>query len=79
VDCAGAGSAGPVCCGTGTLTGAPVTGCMSSSWIEPTGFTGSKCAASCASSYVICSQQSDCMTGTCTATKSNGSDFGYCK
>ncbi len=88
IDCAGGagdaggdGGGGGVCCGTGTLTNA-VMGCAAdggpTTWNEPTGFTGTTCAASC-TTYQVCSQQSDCSGGkTCIATKSNGSDFGYC-
>jgi hypothetical protein len=58
-----------------------VTSC-GNSWSEPSGFTGSTCATSCASSYTICYSAADCTAvdagTTCTASKAEGNDFGYC-
>ena len=80
VDCANFEGGGAVCCIVGA-TKMTVTSC-DAGWTEWSGFTGTKCMASCPSgSYVACQANSDC-TGdagtTCTVSKSNGSDFGYC-
>ena len=50
------------------------------------GFKGSTCAASCNAgtfdggiiSFIMCSQQSDCPTGTCTPIEPKGGSAGYC-
>jgi hypothetical protein len=76
VDCTAAGSAGPICCGTGTQTSET---CGSSTWPEFTGFNGTMCVTSCpAPGITVCEQQSDCTTGTCTASKADGNQFGFC-
>ena len=42
-------------------------------------FSGTHCAASCASGeLVVCEQPSDCSSGTCTAVKPKGNDVGVC-
>ena len=77
IDCTVTGSAGPICCGTGSPTTATHCGVT---WPEWTGFTGTVCAASCpAPGITVCETQGDCGdAGTCTASKSNGNDFGFC-
>ncbi len=79
VDCTVSGAAGPICCGNGSPM--PVTSC-GNTWTEWTGFTGTTCATSCPNpGFVVCEKNADC-TGdagtTCSASKSNGNDFGYC-
>ena len=45
-----------------------------------TKFSGTKCAATCAAGeLVVCEQQSECTTGTCTAVKPKGNDIGVCQ
>lgn len=76
IDCTAAGAAGPICCGTGTQTSET---CGANTWPEFSGFTGTKCATSCPSPGItVCEQQSDCTTGTCTAAKADGNNFGFC-
>lgn len=76
IDCTATGAAGPICCGTGSPTTETSCGVT---WPEWTGFTGTKCAASCAAPGItVCEQQSDCTTGTCTASKADGNQFGFC-
>ena len=42
-------------------------------------FSGTKCAATCGTGeLVVCEQQSECTTGTCTAVKPKGNDIGVC-
>ncbi len=77
IDCASA--AGHLCCGNGTAMSVSSCG---NTWTEWTGFTGTTCATSCPNpGFVVCEQPSDC-TGdagtTCSKSKSNGNDFGYC-
>lgn len=79
IDCMALDAATPVCCGTGTQTSASSCG---QTWTEWNGFTGTQCMAACpAPGITVCEQASDCTTdagSTCTASKSNGNDFGYC-
>jgi hypothetical protein len=76
IDCTVSGAAGPICCGTGSPTTETSCGVT---WPEWTGFTGTKCATSCpAPGITVCEQQSDCTTGTCTASKADGNQFGFC-
>jgi hypothetical protein len=43
-------------------------------------FSGTKCATTCAAGeLVVCEQQSECTTGTCTAVKPKGNAIGVCK
>jgi hypothetical protein len=77
LDCTGAGAAGPLCCGTGTIETSPACG-SNPAYPYVSKFTGSACAASCAASFTICSQQSECTTGTCTPIKPKGNTIGYC-
>jgi hypothetical protein len=43
-------------------------------------FSGTRCAATCgAGELVVCEQQSECTSGTCTAVKPKGNDIGVCK
>jgi len=78
-DCTAAGSAGPICCGTGSPTTETSCGVT---WPEWTGFTGTKCATSCpAPGITVCEKNADCTTdagSTCTATKADGNQFGFC-
>ncbi|HEY5243350.1 MAG TPA: hypothetical protein VIJ22_17840 [Polyangiaceae bacterium] len=79
IDCAGDAGAGPICCGQGSPTTATSCGIT---WPEWTAFTGTTCAATCpAPGFTVCEQPSDC-TGaagtTCTATKADGNNFGFC-
>jgi hypothetical protein len=66
------------CCahggGTGTVTvGNDVCGPYLSK------FSGTHCAASCGTDeLVVCEEQSECKTGTCTAVKPKGNDIGVC-
>jgi hypothetical protein len=42
-------------------------------------FSGTSCQTSCtAGELVVCEQQSDCSSGTCTAVKPKGNDIGVC-
>ena len=75
LDCAGS-AGGAVCCGTGTVGNQVACG-IYPAFSYGSMFTGSTCAASC-STYVICSKQTECATGTCTAIKAKGNSFGYC-
>jgi hypothetical protein len=80
IDCTAFEGGGPVCCGTGSPTTATHCGVT---WPEWTGFTGTKCMASCpAPGITVCEQQSDCAGDdagtTCKASKANGNDFGFC-
>jgi len=79
IDCTSLDAGTPVCCGTGTPTTA--THCCKT-WPEWNSFTGTKCMAACpAPGITVCQADSDCTTdagATCTASKSNGSDFGFC-
>lgn len=43
-------------------------------------FSGTRCSTVCApGELVVCEQQSECSTGTCTAVKPKGNDIGVCK
>lgn len=92
-DCVG-NAAGGVCCGTGTINmqapcgagqaGYPDGGYPAYPYVSD--FKGTTCAASCNGQMfngeklgiVICSQQSDCVTGTCTPIEPKGGGTGYC-
>ena len=77
IDCAGS-AGGPVCCGTGTIATQAACG-STPAFTYVSGFTGSTCAASCASTYVICETNADCGgSGTCIPGKAKGGDFGHC-
>ena len=79
IDCTAAGSAGPICCGTGSPTSETACGVT---WPEWTGFTGTKCATSCpAPGITVCEKTADCTSdagSTCTASKADGNQFGFC-
>ena len=78
IDCTSLDAGTPVCCGSGTKT--PVTSC-SNTWPEWTGFTGTKCMASCpsGSGFTLCQSSTECGdAGPCTPSKSSGGDFGVC-
>jgi hypothetical protein len=81
-DCANFEGGGAVCCVVGA-TQMTVSGCDGGTWMEYSGFTGTKCMASCPSGgFTVCEQDSDCVSGDagahCNPSKSQGSDFGYC-
>lgn len=76
VDCA----AGQVCCAHSGTAGTPVT--IGTDVCGPylSKFSGTKCAATCATGeLVVCEQASDCTSGTCTAVKPKGNDIGVCQ
>jgi hypothetical protein len=80
IDCTASGSAGPICCGTGTPTTETACG---QTWAEWSGFTGTKCATSCASPGItVCETTADCASSaagtTCTPSKADGNQFGFC-
>lgn len=80
IDCTAVDGGGSVCCGTGMPTSVSSCG---QTWREWNGFTGTTCAASCPSPGItVCQQASDCTAAdagaTCSVSKTNGSDFGYC-
>lgn len=74
LDCAGS-AAGPVCCGSGAVVADATCG-----FHRGTGFTGSRCAASCgAGEVVICESATQCAAGkTCTPFKTSGLNLGAC-
>ncbi|MDB5216629.1 MAG: hypothetical protein JWO86_4556 [Myxococcaceae bacterium] len=72
-------AAGQKCCAHSSASGTPVT--VGSDTCGPflSKFSGTKCAATCATGeLVVCEQQSECTTGTCTAVKPKGNDIGVC-
>ena len=77
LDCAG----GQVCCAAaGTLV--PQAACGTQpAYSTVSGFTGTACAASCAT-FRICQSDSDCGSGAapgaCAPATAMGSDFGHC-
>ena len=69
---------GQICCahgsaGTAVTVGTDTCGAFLSK------FAGTKCAATCAAGeLVVCEQQSECTSGTCTAVKPKGNAIGVC-
>ena len=73
-DCAGQKCCAHGSAGTAVTIGTDTCGSFLSK------FAGTKCAATCAAGeLVVCEQQSECTTGTCTAVKPKGNDIGVCK
>jgi len=74
-----------LCCGTGTIDMQAPCGAIPA-YPYVSGFKGSTCAASCDTgtfnggmiNFIICSQQSDCPSGTCTPIDPKGGGTGYC-
>ncbi len=70
---------GQVCCAHSGTAGTAVTVGTDTCGAFLSKFSGTKCAATCAAEeLVVCEQQSDCTTGTCTAVKPKGNDIGVC-
>lgn len=79
LDCAGS-SAGHVCCGTGTIKTQAACGAFPA-FPYVSLFKGTACATACASSYVVCSRDSECPgggAGSCVAVEPKGGGMGYC-
>ena len=70
---------GQKCCAHGTA-GTAVTIATDTCGPYLSKFAGTKCAATgAAGELVVCEQQSECTTGTCTAVKPKFNDIGVCK
>lgn len=69
---------GQKCCAYGTNGGAVTVGSdVCGPYLSK--FAGTKCAASCGTGeLVVCEEQSECQTGTCTAVKPKANDIGVC-
>lgn len=71
--------AGQVCCAHSSAAGTAVTVASDTCGPYLSKFSGTKCAASCATGeLVVCKQQSECTMGTCTAVKPKDNDIGVC-
>ena len=69
---------GQKCCAHGSA-GTPVTVGTDTCGPFLSKFAGTRCAAACAAGeLVVCEQQSECTSGTCTAVKPKGNDIGVC-
>jgi hypothetical protein len=70
---------GQKCCGHSSAAGTAVTVGNDTCGPFLSKFSGTKCAAACATGeLVVCEQQSECTTGTCTAVKPKGNSIGVC-
>jgi hypothetical protein len=70
---------GQKCCAHSSAAGTPVTVGNDTCGPFLSKFSGTKCAAACATGeLVVCEQQSECTTGTCTAVKPKGNSIGVC-
>jgi hypothetical protein len=69
--------AGEVCCAEATSVNGPDPGCT---YLFLSHFKGTVCApGGCpAGTYQMCESTSECATGTCTAAKGKGAEFGMC-
>lgn len=76
-DCA---ASGMVCCAAASTPGTAVTIGSDSCGPYLSKFSGTHCAATCATGeLVVCEAQAACTTGTCTAVKPKGNSIGVCK
>ena len=71
--------AGQKCCAHSSAAGTAVTVSSGTCGTFLSKFSGTKCAAACATGeLVVCEQQSECTTGTCTAVRPKNNSIGVC-